>query len=77
MSHMHKLTCEVNTTVRDRRPSHFAIVFDGWSENDTSYVIVHATFLSSKDCGIDQVLLGCSSMEYEETLNANEHYGFL
>ena len=51
----------------------FAVVFDGWSENQTQIVGIFATFPGDTDVGYSKLLLGFSPFEHEDFLNAYGH----
>lgn len=75
--YVNKLTLFVESIVRERVPYRFAIVFDGWAGGDTDYISVYGTFPSNSSCRYENILLACSPMEHEDTVNATEHYEIL
>lgn len=77
MNYLQKLTAKVEEKIKALLPSRFAIVFDGWSVGDTHFVAIYATFPKANDSGFEEVLLGLSPMENEESQDANEHYDFV
>lgn len=75
--YLRNLTEHVEKKIAALLPEKFAVVFDGWSGGDTHYVSIFATFPSEHTMGYDSVLLGCSPMGDEDSLDATEHYRFV
>lgn len=71
--YMHALTKKVEETIRKLLPNKFALVFDGWSTNDTHYIALFATFPSSNELGYKHVLLSFSPFQDETSQDAASH----
>lgn len=73
----HQFTSVVEKQISDALPEKFSIISDGWSANDTHYVAVIASYQSPCNQSHETVLLRCSPMENEASLNEDEHYDYL
>lgn len=56
-------------------PNKFAIMFDGWSDSNTHYVAIFATFMIKGQ--YHEVLLACRPLLQEDDLSADQHLLFL
>ena len=75
--YMSLLTQRVEQKVSAILPDKFAVIFDGWTANQTHFVGLFATFPSTATCGYDCVLLGFSPFENEESLSARAHLEYV
>lgn len=58
-------------------PEKFCLIFDGWSNGDTHYLGVFATYPSENSVGYERVLLTFSPLQDESSLKAEEHLEFM
>ena len=77
MKYMNLLTESVERKIAKLLPSHFAIVFDGWTNSSTHYLCVFASFPSNSTNGYSMRLLTISPMGDECRLDSTQHYEFL
>ncbi len=71
------LTSKVEAKISALLPNKFGIVFDGWSQGDTHYASVLATYSTETPIG-NSTLLSCfSPFEDELTRDAANHVSFL
>jgi len=70
------LTAHVESKIRSQLPDRIALVFDGWSSNDTHFVAVYATYSSESELGYNSVLLAFSPFEDESSQDAIHHLDF-
>jgi hypothetical protein len=74
MKYMQQLCRIVEKKISNILPDKFAIVFDGWTSNQTHYVGVFCTFPSDvSPNGFSKVLLSFSPMGEEDSLSVNQH----
>lgn len=77
MTYLSQLTTLVEEKIKEKLPSRFAVIFDGWTGGDTHYVSVFASFPAVNACGYESVLLALAPMGEEDSHTADEHYSFL
>ena len=74
---MDLLTIHVEEKILQKKlPSHFGIIFDGWTESATHFVAVFASFINKKG-QLCQYLLVCSPMGDETSQSADTFIDFL
>jgi hypothetical protein len=77
MNIMQLLTEYVQQKIRHLLPEVFALVFDGWTFDQTHYSGIFATFpYQEYESGYKKVLLLFSPMTDKESLRANAHVSF-
>lgn len=75
--YMHDLTQRVEAKISAKLPKKFAIVFDGWSANQTHFVGMFATYPNQFECGYEKTLLGISPFENEDSQSADAHIEYI
>lgn len=77
MKYLSLLTSEVESLISAKLPDSFAIVFDGWSNGDTHYVSIFATYPYSCPLGYSKILLAMSPLGAEDNFSADAHYDLI
>lgn len=78
-TYMDKLTKVVEMKIAKRLPQSVALDFDGWSHFDTHFLAIFTTFPPECDClgldkkGYESVPLDLRPMEYDTSIDADEH----
>lgn len=65
----------VEDAIKERLPTKFAIMFDGWTDSHMHYVAIFATYMyNGKYC---ETMLACGPVMKEDELTAQQHIDFL